>query len=192
MKTPKLIILCGPSGSGKSTIVKFLLENISNLVLSVSATTRQKREGEIHGEHYFFINQEEFLLKQKNGNFLECEEVYPGRFYGTLKEHVDELIREGKNVIFDVDVIGALNIKNIYGKQAVSIFIKPPSLKTLKDRLTRRSTETPESLKTRLDKAETELSYAKAFDKSIINKELDIACMKALNMVQKFIAKKIK
>jgi len=188
VKKPKLIILCGPSGSGKSTIVKFLLEHIPHLALSVSVTTREKRESEIHSKDYFFMNEEEFLKKKNSGEFLEYEEVYPGRFYGTLKTYIDELLHQGKNVILDIDVMGAIKIKK-YNKQTLSIIIKPPSLKILKERLLKRQTDTPEHLAIRLKKAHIELSYAKMFDEKIINRELNTTCMKALIMVQKFIEK---
>ena len=183
---PKLIILCGPSGSGKSSIVKFLLENNKDLVLSISATTRSIREGEVDGKHYHFISEEEFLDKIKNGEILEYEEVYPGKYYGTLKNHIDDILKSGKNVIFDIDVAGALNIEKIYEDNALTLFIQPPSIEALSDRLGKRMSETPESLATRISKAETELSYAKFFDHVIINEDLATACNQAEKLVEEF------
>jgi guanylate kinase len=183
----KLIIFAAPSGSGKTSIVKFLLEQDLPLRFSVSATTRQKRPNEIEGDDYFFLSQEQFLEKIEAGSFLEWEEVYAGTYYGTLKSEVDKLLEKGENVIFDVDVLGAINIKKIYGNQALALFVKAPSVDELVARLTNRGTENEESMKRRIDKANYELSYEKEFDITLINIQLKEAQSEAKQIIMNFI-----
>ncbi len=184
----KLIIFSAPSGAGKTTLVRHLLEIPAlNLAFSVSATSRAKRRYEVDGEDYFFLTAEEFTKKIKNHEFLEWEEVYKDQYYGTLKSEVDVLLKAGKNVIFDIDVEGGLNLKKTYGKEALAIFVKPPSIKHLEERLNTRSSEDEESLKTRLEKAVSELEYAPQFDKVLLNDKLDKAKKDAEVFVSDFL-----
>jgi guanylate kinase len=184
----KLIIFSAPSGAGKTTLVRHLLEIPAlNLAFSVSATSRAKRGYEEDGKDYFFITAEEFSKKIKNHEFLEWEEVYKDQYYGTLKSEVDGLLKAGKNVIFDIDVEGGLNLKKTYGKEALAIFVKPPSIKHLEERLNTRSSEDEESLKTRLEKAVSELEYAPQFDKVLLNDKLDKAKKDAEVFVSDFL-----
>jgi len=185
----KLFLFCGPSGSGKSTLVSYVRGKIK-LYFSISATTRKKRSDEIHGQHYFFISKEEFVRKITNNEFLEWEEVYGDKMYGTIKKQVDAMLAEGKNVIFDVDVVGGLKIKNIYGKRALAIYVRPPSVETLRERLQARGTETEASMKERLEKAAHEMSYENKFDKVIINTNLEEAKTGALTLVETFLGKR--
>ena len=187
MPQGKLIIFAAPSGSGKTSIVKFLLEQNIPLTFSISATTRAKRNNEKEGVDYFFLSKEKFQEKIDTGDFLEWEEVYCGNYYGTLKSEVDKLLQKGENVLFDVDVLGALNIKKIYGNQALALFVRPPSIETLIERLTHRGTECEESLKRRIDKATYELSFEPDFDKTIINTHLEDAQNEAKQVVSDFI-----
>ena len=187
MDQGKLIIFAAPSGSGKTSIVKFLLEQNIPLTFSISATTRAKRNNEKEGVDYFFLSKEKFQEQIDTGDFLEWEEVYCGNYYGTLKSEVDKLLQKGENVLFDVDVLGALNIKKIYAKQALALFVKPPSIETLIERLTRRGTECEESLKRRIDKATYELSFEPDFDRTIINMHLEEAQNEAKQIVWDFI-----
>ena len=165
----KLIIFSAPSGSGKTTVVKYLLSKLDNLAFSVSVTTRQKRPNEKVGRDYYFYSENEFLKALKNEEFLEYEEVYKGLFYGTLKSEVERLWSEGKTVIFDVDVIGGLNIKKFYGNQALAVFLRPPSIDILIKRLRNRETEVEHQFIERIDKAKSELNYEHMFDKVIVN-----------------------
>ena len=187
MTKGKLIIFAAPSGAGKTSIVKYLLTQQLQLRFSVSATTRSKRPNEKEGIDYFFLTQKEFQKKIANGDFLEWEEVYADTYYGSLKSEVDKLLEQGINVIFDVDVKGALNIKKIYGKQALAIFVKPPSMETLVERLVNRGTENDESLKRRIDKCNYELSFETNFDITIVNEHLPQAQEAAKTIVRKFI-----
>lgn len=182
----KLIIFSAPSGSGKTTIVKYLLKQGLNLYFSVSATNRQPRPGEINGKDYYFFTTDEFLKKIENNEFLEWEEVYEGIYYGTLVNEVEQKRKSGKNIIFDVDVVGGLNIKKIYGDEALAVFVKPPSLKELKKRLTIRSTETKDKIEMRIQKAKKELLYSKHFDVVIINDDLRKALAEASGIVSDF------
>lgn len=184
----KLIIFAAPSGSGKTTIVKHLLALGMNLSFSVSATTRPKRENEHHGKDYFFLTPEEFKQQIAAGAFLEWEEVYEGTFYGTLKTEVDKELQEGKNILFDVDVVGAINIKKIYGNQALALFIKPPSIEILKERLLIRNTESEHSLQRRIGKAEYELTFEDQFDITIINENIFDAQEEAKLIIENFIS----
>jgi guanylate kinase len=168
----KLIIICAPSGSGKTTIVRALLPEFRNLEFSVSACSRPPRTAEIDGKDYYFLTPETFRKEIEKGSFLEWEEVYPGSFYGTLKSEVQRIWDKGSHVIFDVDVVGGLSIKKQYPDNSLSIFIKPPSLEELRNRLIGRGTESPDSLKARIDKAESELEFASRFDVVVINDDL--------------------
>ncbi len=186
-KEGKLIIVSAPSGSGKSTIINFLLEKDLNLEFSISATSRSPRGEEMNGREYYFLSPEDFRNKINNDEFLEYEEVYKDKYYGTLKSEVERLISEGKNVIFDVDVVGGINIKKFYGDKAISVFIQPPSIDALRDRLQSRATDTPEAIATRLDKAEFELSLAPQFDVIIVNDILENAQQETYMLLNKFI-----
>ncbi len=189
MKKGKLIIFSAPSGSGKTTIVKHLLQQNYGLVFSISVTSRQPRPNEEHGTDYHFIPEKEFRKKIEQNEFLEWEEVYNGIFYGTLKSEVERILNKGKNVIFDVDVIGGLNIKKYYGNRALAVFIQPPSVIELKKRLQRRSTETEEKINMRIAKAEKEMSYAGLFDVIIVNDTLEHALREAGQIVDEFLSK---
>jgi guanylate kinase len=189
---PKVIIFSAPSGSGKTTIVKELLNNKSlNLSFSISACTRPPRGNEVDGKDYYFLTVEEFKKKISEGEFLEWEEVYPGSFYGSLKSEVERLTKLGKNVLFDVDVRGGLNIKKYYGDNALAIFIKAPSIEELQRRLVNRSMDSKDVIKTRIEKAKYELEFADKFDKIIINDNLSTAIKEAENAVKEFIRKQI-
>ena len=191
MNRGKLIIFSAPSGSGKTTIVKYLLKKNLNLAFSISATSRPPRENETHGVDYYFLDQETFAKKVDNGEFLEWEEVYAGTCYGTLKEEVERLRKAGKHVLFDVDVVGGVNIKKQYGNEALALFIQPPSINELQKRLTLRNTDSPEVIKKRIAKAELELTYAPRFDKIIINDDLTKACEETEQLIRDFIDNKI-
>ena len=187
MNYGKLILFAAPSGAGKTSIVKFLLAQSLPVRFSVSATTRPKRPNEKEGVDYFFLTKEQFQKKIVAGDFLEWEEVYANTYYGSLKSEVDKLLEKGENIIFDVDVFGALNIKRIYAEQALALFIKPPSVEVLVDRLKSRGTENEESLTRRIDKATFELSFEPNFDITIVNKDLDEAQQEAKQIVLNFI-----
>ncbi len=183
----KMIILSAPSGAGKTTLVNHLLEHIPDLAFSVSACSRGKRNNEIEGKDYYFLSAEKFREKIRNREFIEWEEVYHDHFYGTLRSEVERLWAEGRDIIFDVDVVGGINIKKEYADQALSVFIKPPSIEELERRLTGRSTESSESIRTRIAKARVELEYASGFDVIIVNKDLDKAKRQVLNTVENFL-----
>ena len=185
----KLIIVSAPSGSGKSTIVRWLMEQHSELKLyfSVSCTSRQPRGTEQDGVDYFFLQPDEFRQKIANGEFLEYEEVYTDRFYGTLKAQVERQREAGQNVVFDVDVKGGVNIKKYYGDEAMSLFIQPPSVEELRCRLEGRATDTPEAIQQRLDKAEYELTFAPKFDHIVVNDDLETAKQEALRLLKDFL-----
>lgn len=185
--TGKLIIFSAPSGSGKSTIINYLLKQNLNLSFSISATSRAPRGTEQNGVEYFFLTPEEFKQRIANDEFLEYEEVYKDRFYGTLKAQVEKQLAAGQNVIFDVDVVGGCNIKKFYGDRALSVFIQPPSLEELRKRLTGRGTDAPEVIESRLAKATFELSYAEKFDVVIVNDNLEKAQAEALKTIRDFI-----
>ncbi|MEI6748129.1 MAG: guanylate kinase [Bacteroidales bacterium] len=188
MKTQsKLIIVSAPSGAGKTTIVKHLLASGLNLGFSVSACSRPIRKGETDGKDYFFLTIEEFKKRIEKGDLLEWQEVYPGSFYGSLRSEVDRLLQAGQSVIFDVDVVGGLNIKKIYGERALAIFVMPPSVDILKERLISRSTDSEQSLEKRLDKVALELTFAPQFDFTLINDNLGIALNKAVEVVSAFL-----
>jgi guanylate kinase len=183
----KLVIVCAPSGSGKTTIVKAVLNQLKELAFSVSATSRTPREGEIDGKDYYFLSESEFRSKIENGEFLEWEEVYKGSLYGTLKSEVTRIWEQGSHVIFDVDVIGGLSIKKQYPENSLALFIQPPSVEELKNRLIGRGTETPETLEKRIEKAEYEIGFADQFDLKIINDDLQTAIQNTLEQIHKFL-----
>ena len=185
----RLIIFSAPSGSGKSTIVNWLMKEHPelNLYFSISCTSRNPRGTEQDGVEYFFISPEQFREKISNDEFIEYEEVYENRFYGTLKSQVEKQLNAGQNVIFDVDVKGGISIKKFYGKDALSIFIQPPSIEELRKRLEGRATDTPEAIKTRLAKARYELSFSNQFDTIIINDDLTKAEEKVYSLIFSFI-----
>ena len=190
MSGGKLIVFSAPSGSGKTTIVQHLLKQEAlNLEFSVSATSRKPRGEEIHGENYYFIDLKEFKKHIKNGDFLEWEEVYRDNFYGTLNTEIERIWALGKNVIFDIDVVGGLRIKKKFPKETLAVFIKPPSVDELKIRLKKRKTESDEKINMRIAKASIELATAPQFDYIIKNKHLDLALEQSKELVLKFITK---
>ena len=185
----KLLIFTAPSGAGKTTIVTHLLEKYDELAFSVSAATRKKRDYETDGEDYYFISPEEFREKIATDAFVEWEEVYENQFYGTLKSEVERLWANNKNIIFDIDVQGALSIKKAYPNESLAVFVKPPSPEILFERLRGRKTETEKSLKRRIAKAAEELGYENKFDKVLVNDDLETALREAEEIVEAFIGK---
>lgn len=183
----KLIIFSAPSGSGKSTIINYLLAQHLNLAFSISATSRAPRGTERDGVEYFFLTPDEFRRHIEAGEFLEYEEVYKDRFYGTLKSQVEKQLADGQNVIFDVDVVGGCNIKQFYGDRALSVFIQPPSIEELRHRLEGRGTDAPEVIESRLAKAAYELTFAPKFDRVIVNDDLEKAKAEALQVITDFL-----
>ena len=184
----KLLIVTAPSGAGKTTIVQHLLGKVPQLEFSISATTRKPRGDEQHGKDYYFISKEEFLHRIAKKQFVEFEEVYTGTFYGTLRTEIERIWKKGKIVIFDIDVEGGLHLKRKYDGQALAIFVEPPSLEVLIERLTGRGTDSAEKLKERFAKAEKELNYAPEFDIILKNHDLQTACSEAEELVRKFIS----
>lgn len=182
-----MVIFSAPSGAGKTSIVRGVLEKIPDLEFSVSACSRPKRPGEQHGVDYYFLSPQEFRQKVDKGLFLEWEEVYAGSYYGTLYQEVERIWKQGKHVIFDVDVAGGINIKKQYPQQALSIFVMPPSLEELGRRLEGRGTESPESLQKRLGKARQEMSFAEQFDLILVNDQLQQAIDKAIKLIREFL-----
>ena len=188
MQKNKMIIISAPSGAGKTTIVKKLLkQKTHNLTFSISACSRPKRKNEIHEKDYYFISVNEFKQKIKNNEFIEWEEVYHNQFYGTLHSEIKKIWKNGKNVVFDVDVVGGLNIKKQFPKEALSIFIKPPSINELKNRLINRSTDTKANIIKRINKAEKELQYENKFDAVIINDNLQEAIKNTKQIIADFL-----
>ncbi len=184
----KLFIFSAPSGAGKTTLVKNLLAaGDLKLEFSISACSRAKREGETDGKDYYFLSAEDFKKKIKNNEFLEWEEVYEDHFYGTLRSEIDRIWANGNHAIFDVDVVGGLNIKKNYPDDALAIFVMPPSLEVLRERLIGRSTESEENLKKRLDKAKHELTYANQFDVQVVNEFKEVACEDARKLILDFL-----
>jgi len=187
----KLIVFSAPSGSGKTTLVRALAERPElNLAFSVSATSRPKRPGEENGRDYYFITPEEFRRRIRNGEFVEWQEVYPGLYYGTLKSEVERLLNEGRNIIFDIDVKGAMNIKQIFPEKTLTLFVQAPDEKILARRLKKRNTEDEESLQMRLRKVKEEWQFAPYFDRIILNDRLDEAIEQAYDTVKAFIDEK--
>ena len=185
----KLIIISAPSGTGKSTIISWLMKEHKelNLAYSISCTSRPPRGSEQNGVDYFFLSPEDFRQRIENDEFLEYEEVYKDRFYGTLKSQVETQLDAGQNVIFDVDVKGGVNIKKFYGDKALSIFIQPPSINTLRRRLEGRATDAPEVIEQRLERAAFELTFVDKFDKVVINDILEYAEADTLELIENFL-----
>jgi len=186
MQQGKIVIFSAPSGSGKTTLVRWLLNQGLNLSFSVSATSRPPRPTERDGIDYYFLSPEDFRQKIKENAFLEWEEVYTDKYYGTLRSEVNRMLAEGHNVLLDIDVKGGLNIKGHYGDQALSVFIKPPSIEILRERLEHRGTDTAAVIQERVDKASWELTFAPSFDITLINDELERAKFRCLEMVREF------
>lgn len=186
----KLIIFSAPSGSGKTTIVKHLVNKRNDLGFSISACTRDKRgRSEENGKDYYFLSPDEFIEKISNHEFVEWEEVYPGNYYGTLKSEIDRLWAAGKHVIFDVDVKGALHLKEYFGEKALAVYVKVPSLKVLEERLRARGSESEDSLSRRIFKMKFEMTFQDQFDVILINDDLDESFSKAESLVEEFLKK---
>ncbi|WP_228853559.1 guanylate kinase [Aegicerativicinus sediminis] len=189
----KLIVFSAPSGSGKTTIVRHLLSQKDlNLEFSISATSRQKRPDEVDGKDYYFLDIKEFKQKIKNEEFLEWEEVYRDNFYGTLKKEVERIWSKGRHVIFDIDVVGGLDIKHIYPDRTLAVFVKPPSIEELKIRLKKRKTESEDKINMRVAKASIELATAPQFDFIIENNDLETALKEAYKLVKDFLGTSVK
>jgi len=188
--TGKLVIISGPSGAGKSTIVNYLKSMAGfNLDFSISATSRAKRPNETEGKEYYFLSIERFKSRIEDNEFLEWEEVYPGQYYGTLKSEINRLTIEEKNILFDVDVVGGTNIKRLNKDNSISIFVQPPSMEVLEERLRSRKTESEESINKRIKKSKLEMTYARRFDKIVINDNLERAQKEAETIVRDFLTK---
>ena len=185
----KAIIISAPSGAGKTTLVKRLLKTNLPIKFSISACSRKPRENEINGKDYYFLTIDEFKTQIQNKSFVEWEEVYKNNFYGTLKDEIDGIWNIQKHVIFDVDVLGGISLKKYFGKNAISIFIKPPSLKTLSQRLVKRNTENEASISSRIEKSKKEMDYINQFDYIIENDDLNDATKNIIGVVEEFIIK---
>ena len=185
----KIIIISAPSGTGKSTIINRIIADTSlDLQFSISATSREPRKGEAHGVNYYFFTEDDFRKAVADGRFVEWEEVYPARFYGTLRSEIDRITSAGHNVIMDVDVKGGVNIKRIMGADALSVFVQPPSVETLRQRLVARATDTPEQIEQRVAKAEYEMAFAPQFDRTVVNDDLHTAVEDVRKLVKDFIS----
>lgn len=189
MMTGKLIIFSAPSGAGKTTIVKHLLQRGLPLEFSISACSRGPRAGEVDGKDYYFLSLADFKEKIKNHEFIEWEEVYAGNFYGTLRSEIDRIWKNGNHVLFDIDVKGGLNLKKLFPDRTLSVFVMPPSVQELENRLKHRSTDDEATIRKRVDKAVFELSFANQFDVVLVNDILEDAQLKAFNLVSDFISK---
>ncbi len=183
----KALVFTAPSGAGKTTIIRRLQAEVAGLEFSVSATSRQPRGGEVDGKAYYFLSPEEFQRKVAGGEFVEWEQVYEGMYYGTLRSEVERIWDAGATVVFDIDVKGALNVKEQLGESVLTIFIAPPSMDELRTRLVARGTETEESLAKRLSRAEMELSQAERFDVQVVNDDLDVAVASVVSLVRDFL-----
>ena len=188
----KVMVFSAPSGAGKTTIVRHLLENFDNLEFSVSATSRAPRGQEKNGRDYYFLTEEEFRKRIANDEFVEYEEVYPGSFYGTLKSEVERIWAKGNVIMFDVDVKGGVNIKKIFGEKSFTVFIQPPSLEIMEQRLRARGTDSDQAIKTRIAKAAEEMTYAAKFDTVLVNDVLEESFAKAERLVTLFTGQKPK
>ncbi len=187
MNSPKVFIISAPSGAGKTTLVRALLKRFPSFEFSISATTRTPRAHEQHGVHYYFLTPEEFTSRRDAGEFLEWEEVYEGRFYGTLRSEVDRILQRNHYPIFDVDVEGGLNIKRQFGAEAVAIFIEAPSLEVLRQRLFGRGTDSPEDIERRFQKSRQEMAYAPQFDHRIVNDHLPTAIKELCTLIETYL-----
>lgn len=188
MQRGKLIIISAPSGCGKSTIINEIIKNEElKLSFSISATTREPRRGEVDGVNYYFLSEEDFKRAIANDELVEYEEVYPGRFYGTLKKEIERICSQGRNVILDIDVKGGINVKKIYGESALSVFIMPPSVDVLRQRLLSRNTDSIEAIEERVGKAEYEISFAPLFDCKIVNDLLETAIYETEQIIKNFV-----
>jgi|TARA_B100001971_G_C18233856_1_gene565777 guanylate kinase len=183
----KILIFSAPSGSGKTTLVKFLMQHLKNLSFSISATNRKKRIGEVDGKDYYFLSTDEFKRKIRSNDFIEWEEVYKDNFYGTLKSEISRIQKSGRIVVFDVDVVGGVNLKKLFGNKALGIFVMPPSLEVLGERLGARRTDKANDIDIRLKKAESELKFSDRFDKIIVNDDLERAKKETIEIVEEFI-----
>ena len=181
-----LFVVSAPSGSGKTTLVKEILKNNKDIIFSVSATTRKMRPGEIDGKDYFFLTMEEFLDKIKRNEFIEYEKIFDGNYYGTLKKHVEDIINEGKNILLDLDVFGALSVKKYFKDDSVLIFIKPPNRNQVKERLLKRSTESSEQIERRLSRFDIEMAKIKEFNYIILNDNLEQAIEQLQLIINKY------
>ena len=179
-----VLIVSAPSGAGKSTIVNHILKSFNIFDFSVSATSRAPRGSEVNGKEYYFLSQEEFKTRAEAGEFVEYEEVYPGLFYGTLNSEVERIWNSGKIIVFDIDVMGGMNLKKLYGERALSIFIAPPSLEALRERLEKRGTDSSEAIDKRVAKAEKEMNFAEKFDMVLVNDILDVTLRKAEELIE--------
>lgn len=186
-KEGKIIVLVSPSGGGKTTIANRLLKEFDKVKFSVSATTRKPRKGEVDGVHYRFISEQMFKEQIEKEMFLEWEEFYNGTYYGTLRQNVESELKKGYFVLLDIDILGALNVQEMYGERSLTIFLSPPSLDVLKERLALRGTETEETLNTRIERAQKEMAYADRFDKVVVNDQLEDAYHKVKCLVTNFI-----
>lgn len=183
----KMIIFSAPSGSGKSTLINYLMTQLNCLEFSVSATSRQPRGSEQNGVEYYFLSPEEFRTKIENNEFLEWEEVYEDKYYGTLYSEIDRINNKGNVVVFDVDVVGGCDIKKTFGERALSVFIQPPSVEVLRERLINRGTDSMEVIEDRLNKASYELTFAEKFDKVVVNDDLEEAKKRIYQVVSEFL-----
>jgi len=186
----KLIIFSAPSGAGKSTLVQYLLGRGLDMEFSISATSRSPRGTEKHGVEYYFLTPDEFRQKIKDQEFLEYEEVYPNCYYGTLRNEIERITSQGKNIVFDVDVVGGLNIKENFGERALALFIAPPSIEVLHERLHNRGTDSAEMIEKRIGKADFEMTFAPQFDKIVVNDDLEQAKAEAERSIREFLNKK--
>ena len=185
--TNKLIVFSAPSGAGKTTLVKYILKSFSEIQFSISATSRKARGEERDGKDYYFLSNQEFKARIKNDEFIEYEEVYGGNYYGTLKSEVDRIWKDKKIAIFDIDVVGGANIKGMFPDETLSIFVMPPSIEILRERLVERGDVSKEEIDVRIKKAESELDYASKFDNIIINNDLEESKKVALTLIKEFI-----
>lgn len=189
MTSGKLIIFSAPSGAGKSTLVQYLLSCGFDMEFSISATSRKPRGEEVDGKDYYYLSVDKFKQMIDNQEFVECEEVYEGCFYGTLRSEIERISSQQKNIVFDVDVVGGLNIKKFYGSRALALFIAPPSIEVLHERLTNRGTDSAEMIKQRISKADYEMTFAPKFDHVIVNDNLEEAKAEAKKIISEFLSK---